>query len=69
MKHFWYSEKCELETGHLHKGNAIALIDGEFKEYSTCSDKKDITFNWPDKIYLGMGAIYSINGVLQNAKL
>jgi hypothetical protein len=43
-------------------------IDGEILEYDYCSDSIDSYPLIKNKIYLGVGSWYSIDGILQSGK-
>jgi len=53
MKHFWYSEKQKI---CLNRDNGLrALIDGEKRIYTACSDTMNHGCKWDDMRYLGKG--------------
>ena len=61
--YFWYSEgqRKVLKKSELNR----ALIKGQEVEYTECSQRKKAAGLWDDYVYLGKGAIYKVNGVLQ----
>ncbi len=58
------------EVNTLKDTVRIAKIDEQEVRYSACSEKRE-TYQWQEEnsgwVYLGKGAIWTINGIKQNS--
>jgi hypothetical protein len=63
--HFWYSE--EQAKSHLDKNKEITrcIIDSVEYEYTKAFSNKVSVLQFKDAVYLGIGHIHSVNGVVQ----
>jgi hypothetical protein len=77
---YFLTKNRGIQIGNLHIGPeiqkftpsnptaAIANIDGKLVMFSVCSDKKDMLLDNTLE-YIGVGTLYSINGITVNDSL